>query len=68
VTQSIEENLLLVDVLSVLKLLVVYGYYCSANDVNEVLKPLTILLSGFSDQQGETSPGEPHPPPFTLFS
>ena len=44
-----EENKLLAHVLSVLSLLVKYGYYDDPSDVNDVLKPLIAILDGRSD-------------------
>ncbi len=50
IAENVEDNLLLADVLSVLKQLVVYGYYDDGEDVNAILEPLTEVLSGFSDK------------------
>ena len=49
VATEIEENVLLADVIAVLKLFVKYGYYDDPEDVNAVLDPLIDLLNGFSD-------------------
>ena len=46
---QVEENKLLAHVLSVLSLLVKYGYYDDPSDVNDVLKPLIAILDGRSD-------------------
>ncbi len=38
------------DILTVLKQLVQYGYYDDADDVNDILVPLTKILAGFRDK------------------
>ncbi len=40
------DNVLLADILTVLKQLVQYGYYDDDEDVNSVLSPLTKILDG----------------------
>ncbi len=40
------DNVLLADILTVLKQLVQYGYYDDDEDVNDVLAPLTKILDG----------------------
>ena len=50
IAEECDDNYLLADVLAVLKQLVKYGYYDDADDVDAVLKPLTKILSGFSDK------------------
>ena len=49
VASQTEENWLLAEVLSVLALLVKYGYYDDPDDVNAVLRPLVDVLNGFED-------------------
>ena len=45
VVSHVEDNLLLADVLSVLALLVKYGYYDDKRDVDAVLHPLVKMLN-----------------------
>ena len=54
IAEEHDENELLADVLTVLKQLVKYGYYDDAEDVDNVLVPLTKILSGFSDKMFNT--------------
>ena len=49
IVSHVEDNLLLADVLSVLALLVKYGYYDDKDDVDAVLHPLVDVLNGFKD-------------------
>ena len=49
VASRTEENWLLAEVLSVLALLVKYGYYDDSKDVDAVIKPLVDVLNGFKD-------------------
>lgn len=49
VASEIENNWLLAEVLSVLALLVKYGYYDDSKDVDAVLRPLVDVLNGFKD-------------------
>ena len=49
VASRTEDNWLLAEVLSVLALLVKYGYYDDSKDVDAVLKPLVDVLNGFKD-------------------
>ena len=56
----VEDNLLLADVLSVLALLVKYGYYDDSKDVDAVLHPLVDVLNGFKDS---LFPASEAPPP-----
>ncbi len=49
------ENRLVADILTVLKQLVQYGYYDDADDVNEILVPLTKVLDGFRDKPFTTN-------------
>ena len=44
-----DENWLLAEVLSVLALLVKYGYYDDSSDVDDVMQPLLGVLNGFND-------------------
>ena len=50
VAKNIQENQLLARVLEVLSLLVKYGYYDDAADVDEALRPLVSVINGFSDE------------------
>ncbi len=49
VASEVDDNNLLAQVLGVLALLVKYGYYDDSDDVDDVLRPLMEILSGFSD-------------------
>lgn len=49
VASDTEDNWLLAEVLSVLALLVKYGYYDDSKDVDAVLRPLVDVLNGFKD-------------------
>ena len=49
VASQTDENWLLAEVLSVLALLVKYGYYDDSNNVDAVLQPLVGVLNGFND-------------------
>ena len=49
IVSHVEDNMLLADVLSVLALLVKYGYYDDSDDVDKVLHPLVDVLNGFKD-------------------
>ena len=49
VASEVDKNSLLADVIEVLKLLVKYGYYDDAEDVEAVLQPLLEVLNGFTD-------------------
>ena len=49
VASHTEKNWLLAEVLSVLALLVKYGYYDDSKDVDAVLRPLVDVLNGFKD-------------------
>lgn len=60
VVSEVEDNLLLAEVLSVLALLVKYGYYDDTEDVNAVLHPLVDVLDGFKDL---LFPASEAPPP-----
>lgn len=55
IASETEENLLLADVIYVLKLLVKYGYYDDIHDVESVLRPLLKLLNGYTDLPFVTS-------------
>ena len=50
VASQTDENWLLAEVLSVLALLVKYGYYDDSNNVDAVLQPLVGVLNGFNDR------------------
>ena len=50
VVSHVEDNLLLAEVLSILGLLVKYGYYDDEQDVDAVLHPLVDVLNGFKDR------------------
>ena len=60
VVSQLEDNLLLAEVLSVLALLVKYGYYDDTEDVDAVLHPLLDVLNGFKDL---LFPASEAPPP-----
>ena len=60
IVSHVEDNLLLADVLSVLALLVKYGYYDDSKDVDAVLHPLVDVLNGFKDS---LFPASEAPPP-----
>ena len=49
IASQTEDNWLMAEVLSVLALLVKYGYYDDPDDVNAVLRPLVDVLNGFED-------------------
>ena len=49
IASQTEDNWLMAEVLSVLALLVKYGYYDDSDDVNAVLRPLVDVLNGFED-------------------
>lgn len=49
VASDTKDNWLLAEVLSVLALLVKYGYYDDSKDVDAVLRPLVDVLNGFKD-------------------
>jgi len=60
IVSHVEDNMLLADVLSVLALLVKYGYYDDKDDVDAVLHPLVDVLNGFKDS---LFPASEAPPP-----
>ena len=60
IVSNVDDNLLLAEVLSVLALLVKYGYYDDTEDVDAVLHPLVDVLNGFKDVLFPASEA-PHP-------